>query len=102
MTSSRDNTLGSIQGVTGNNLYAAPDVMRTDTPQTLRRVMEFSRENLRPIERLGGGQFGEVQLCEVTSLAHLLGDDFLLNRVTSGSMLVAVKMLRSDASAQAV
>lgn len=60
--SSRNNTLGSIQGVTGNNLYAAPDVMSTHTPLTARRVIEFSREQLRPIERLGVGQFGEVHL----------------------------------------
>ena len=38
----------------------------------------------------------------MTSLSHVPGDDFLLNRGASGSVLVAVKMLRSDASAQAV
>ena len=38
----------------------------------------------------------------MTSLSHVPGDNFLLNRGASGSVLVAVKMLRSDASAQAV
>ena len=43
----------------------------------------------------------QVQLCEATGLAELLGDDFLVNRMASKTMLVAVKMLRPNADHQA-
>lgn len=48
----------NIQGVSGNNLYAVPNsemLWKEDYS-----VMEFPRENLKFLEKLGEGQFGEV------------------------------------------
>ena len=48
----------SLQGVSGNNVYAVPNadlLLSIDYS-----VMEFPRENLRFVEVLGEGQFGEV------------------------------------------
>ena len=39
----------------------------------------------------------KVHLCEAVKITDFLGDDFLINRTSSKSMLVAVKMLRRDA-----
>ncbi|XP_013381472.1 discoidin domain-containing receptor 2 isoform X1 [Lingula anatina] len=85
----------NIQGVSGNNVYAAPNpdfLYREDVT-----VMELPRENLKFIEKLGEGQFGEVHLCECMHLNELLGDDYHSNRTTSKSLLVAVKVLRKTA-----
>ena len=49
----------SHQGVSGNNVYAVPNaelLLSIDVS-----VNEFPRENLRFIEVLGEGQFGEVR-----------------------------------------
>ena len=43
----------------------------------------------------------QVHLCEASDITNLLGDDFLVNRTGSRSMLVAVKMLRPDVGEQA-
>ncbi len=48
-----------IQGLSGNSLYAVPnnlDLLWKDDFA----VMEFARENLKFVEKLGEGQFGEV------------------------------------------
>lgn len=48
-----------LQGVSGNNVYAVPNaelLLSIDVT-----VNEFPRENLRFIEVLGEGQFGEVK-----------------------------------------
>ena len=53
--------LPSIQGVTGNNVYAAPgnlDLVWRDDPQ----LIEFDKDHLRLVEKLGEGQFGEVSM----------------------------------------
>ena len=39
----------------------------------------------------------QVHLCEAQRIADLLGDDFLIGRTGSTSMVVAVKTLRRDA-----
>jgi len=52
--------LPNIQGVSGSNLYAVPNpdlLWQEDTP-----VVEFSRDNMHFVEKLGEGQFGEVPL----------------------------------------
>ncbi|XP_078082810.1 discoidin domain-containing receptor 2-like [Mustelus asterias] len=59
-------------------------------------VEEISRHQLHFKEMLGEGQFGEVHLCEAASLQP----DFLLN-TGQRPVLVAVKMLRSDATTNA-
>ena len=50
----------NIQGVSGNNVYAVPN------PDLLTRddysIMEFPRDHLKFIEKLGEGQFGEVSI----------------------------------------
>ena len=47
-----------LQGVSGNNVYAVPNAdLLLSIDYT---VMEFPRENLRFVEVLGEGQFGEV------------------------------------------
>ncbi|ESO96071.1 hypothetical protein LOTGIDRAFT_116145 [Lottia gigantea] len=91
--------VSSLQGVSGNNVYAVPNA---DLLLTIDySVMEFPRENLRFLEVLGEGQFGEVHLCEAVRINELLNDDYLTNRTLSRSMLVAVKMLRPNADDRA-
>ena len=52
----------NIQGVSGNNVYAVPnpDLLWSEDFS----VMEFPRENLKFVEKLGEGQFGEVSTIE--------------------------------------
>ena len=49
----------SIQGVSGNNVYAVPSNLDLLWKEEL-SVMEIPRENLKMVEKLGEGQFGEV------------------------------------------
>ncbi|KAK3856825.1 hypothetical protein Pcinc_036880 [Petrolisthes cinctipes] len=71
----------NIQGVTGCVIYAAAD----DCNLTEERpVTEVPRQCVRPLETLGQGKFGTVQLCEVED--------------ESGPCLVAMKSLRAGAS----
>lgn len=90
----------SLQGVSGNNVYAVPNAdLLLSIDYT---VMEFPRENLRFVEVLGEGQFGEVHLCEAIRISEFLPDEYNLNRTVSRStMLVAVKMLRPTADDRA-
>ena len=88
-----------LQGLVGNSVYAVPSELLLKEEFA---VMDFPRQNLQPLEKLGQGQFGEVRLCEAVGIPDYLGDDFLVNRtVNSHSMLVAVKSLRCDACAEA-
>ncbi|CAE1141701.1 DDR2 [Acanthosepion pharaonis] len=89
----------SLQGVSGNNIYAVPNadlLLSIDYS-----VPEFPRDNLKFIEVLGEGQFGEVHLCEAARITDFLGDEFVVTRTTPRSMLVAVKMLRPSADDRA-
>ncbi|XP_064615973.1 discoidin domain-containing receptor 2-like isoform X2 [Liolophura sinensis] len=93
--------MSNLQGVSGNNVYASQNsdlLLSMDYS-----VMEFPRENLKFIEVLGEGQFGEVHLCEAVRITEYLQDDFVVNRTASrsSSMLVAVKMLRREADDRA-
>lgn len=51
----------SLQGVSGNNTYAVPAL--SATPTDCPPLPELPRERLIFKEKLGEGQFGEVQLC---------------------------------------
>ncbi len=51
--------LPNIQGVSGNTVYAVPGNMDTIWTDEL-SVMEFPRETLKFVQKLGEGQFGEV------------------------------------------
>ena len=89
----------NIQGLVGNSVYAVPSELLIKDELA---VMDFPRDNLRFMNKLGQGQFGEVYLCEAVGIPDCLGDDFLVNRtLNSHSMLVAVKSLRCDACAEA-
>lgn len=52
------------QGVSGSNVYAAPnlDLLWKDDYS----VMEFPKGNLKFLEKLGEGQFGEVRCVELS------------------------------------
>ncbi len=47
-----------LQGLTGNSTYAAPSTDLLWKEELA--VIEFPRENLKFMEKLGEGQFGEV------------------------------------------
>ncbi|XP_060568276.1 discoidin domain-containing receptor 2-like [Ruditapes philippinarum] len=89
----------SLQGVSGNNVYAVPNaelLLSIDVT-----VNEFPRENLRFIEVLGEGQFGEVHLCEAVNISNINEDEIFLNRTMTRPCLVAVKILRKNAEDRA-
>ncbi|XP_052002467.1 epithelial discoidin domain-containing receptor 1-like [Xyrauchen texanus] len=90
----------SLQGVSGNNTYAFPALsasMPTDCPP----LPELPRERLIFKEKLGEGQFGEVHLCEIENLQDLPNLEFTFNVRKERPLLVAVKILRPDASKNA-
>ncbi|XP_059166256.1 discoidin domain-containing receptor 2-like isoform X2 [Physella acuta] len=90
----------SMQGVSGNNVYAVPNAeLLCSIDYT---VMELRREDLRFVEVLGEGQFGEVHLCEALHGEELMVDEYMLNRtLPCAPLLVAVKMLRPNADERA-
>lgn len=51
--------LPNIQGVSGNNVYAVPGNLDFLWAEDL-SVMEFPRDKLKFVQKLGEGQFGEV------------------------------------------
>lgn len=55
-----------LQGVTGNNMYAVPALTVDSLTKKDISVGEFPRQQLRLKEKLGEGQFGEVQLLSST------------------------------------
>ncbi|KAL3871566.1 hypothetical protein ACJMK2_039557 [Sinanodonta woodiana] len=89
----------SLQGVSGNSIYSVPNADLLLTIDL--SVVEFPRGNLRFIEVLGEGQFGEVHLCEAVNIADYLPEDYFINRNANRPVLVAVKMLRKNADDRA-
>ncbi|XP_069055176.1 epithelial discoidin domain-containing receptor 1 isoform X3 [Lepisosteus oculatus] len=86
----------SLQGVSGNNAYAVPALAAEDSaPAELPRACLVFRE------KLGEGQFGEVHLCEIHSPQELPGLEFPFNIRKGRPLLVAVKILRADATKNA-
>ncbi|XP_075411453.1 epithelial discoidin domain-containing receptor 1 isoform X2 [Tenrec ecaudatus] len=90
----------TLQGVTGGNTYAVPALPPGAAGEGPPRV-DFPRSRLRFKEKLGEGQFGEVHLCEVESPQDLVSLDFPLNVRKDHPLLVAVKILRPDATKNA-
>ncbi|PNI76453.1 DDR1 isoform 57, partial [Pan troglodytes] len=90
----------TLQGVTGGNTYAVPALPPGAVGDGPPRV-DFPRSRLRFKEKLGEGQFGEVHLCEVDSPQDLVSLDFPLNVRKGHPLLVAVKILRPDATKNA-
>lgn len=56
-----------VLGVSGNNVYAVPNADLLWKEEL--SVVEFPRENLHLIEKLGEGQFGEVLELKVVIFA---------------------------------
>ncbi|XP_010855600.1 PREDICTED: epithelial discoidin domain-containing receptor 1-like, partial [Bison bison bison] len=90
----------TLQGVTGGNTYAVPALPPGAAGDGPPRV-DFPRSRLRFKEKLGEGQFGEVHLCEVESPQDLVSLDFPLSVRKGHPLLVAVKILRPDATKNA-
>ncbi|XP_052789716.1 discoidin domain-containing receptor 2-like isoform X2 [Mya arenaria] len=90
----------SLQGVSGNNVYAVPnsDILVSSVDCAL---VEFPRRNLRFVEVLGEGEFGEVHLCEAFGLQDPVGGEYMMARRKSGPVLVSVKILRKNAEDRA-
>uniref|UniRef100_A0A671P8U0 receptor protein-tyrosine kinase n=1 Tax=Sinocyclocheilus anshuiensis TaxID=1608454 RepID=A0A671P8U0_9TELE len=89
----------SLQGVSGNNTYAVPAL--SATPTDCPPLPELPRERLIFKEKLGEGQFGEVHLCEIEDPQDLENLEFPFNVRKGRPLLVAVKILRPDASKNA-
>ncbi|XP_078497824.1 epithelial discoidin domain-containing receptor 1 [Lissotriton helveticus] len=91
----------NLQGVTGNNTYAVPAITVDALAGKDIAVGEFPRTRLVFKEKLGEGQFGEVHLCEIDSPQDLLSLEFPFNIRKGRPLMVAVKILRSDATKNA-
>ncbi|KAK1897487.1 Discoidin domain containing receptor 2 [Dissostichus eleginoides] len=78
----------NLQGVTGSNTEGR---CSGGVP---RKMLTFK-------EKLGEGQFGEVHLCEADGMQEFMNKEFLFDIPVDQPVLVAVKMLRSDASKNA-
>ncbi|KAJ8289867.1 hypothetical protein GJAV_G00006220 [Gymnothorax javanicus] len=88
----------SLQGVSGNNTYAVPAL---SAPAESPPLPELPRHFLVFKEKLGEGQFGEVHLCEIENPQDLPNLEFPFNVRKGRPLLVAVKILRPDASKNA-
>nr|XP_057908884.1 epithelial discoidin domain-containing receptor 1 isoform X2 [Doryrhamphus excisus] len=92
----------SLQGVSGNNTYAVP-ALASSSPggADATPLPELPRQCLIFKEKLGEGQFGEVHLCEIENPQDLPNLEFPFNVRKGRPLLVAVKILRPDASKNA-
>ncbi|XP_059197923.1 discoidin domain-containing receptor 2 isoform X2 [Centropristis striata] len=91
----------NLQGVTGSNTYAIPALTMDLLSGKDVAVEEFPRKLLTFKEKLGEGQFGEVHLCEAEGMQEFMNKEFLFDIPEDQPVLVAVKMLRSDANKNA-
>ncbi|XP_075897161.1 epithelial discoidin domain-containing receptor 1 isoform X2 [Nelusetta ayraudi] len=91
----------SLQGVSGNNTYAVPALASSSPGADASPLPELPRQYLIFKEKLGEGQFGEVHLCEIESPQDLPNLEFPFNVRKGRPLLVAVKILRPDASKNA-
>ncbi|KAL0984909.1 hypothetical protein UPYG_G00150340 [Umbra pygmaea] len=92
----------SLQGASGNNAYAVPGLSTSSpTAADTNPLPELPRHCLVFKEKLGEGQFGEVHLCEIESPQDLPNLEFPFNVRKGRPLLVAVKILRPDASKNA-
>uniref|UniRef100_A0A8C4DUP9 receptor protein-tyrosine kinase n=1 Tax=Dicentrarchus labrax TaxID=13489 RepID=A0A8C4DUP9_DICLA len=91
----------SLQGVSGNNTYAVPALASSSPGADAAPLPELPRQCLIFKEKLGEGQFGEVHLCEIESPQDLPNLEFPFNVRKGRPLLVAVKILRPDASKNA-
>ncbi|XP_076010696.1 epithelial discoidin domain-containing receptor 1 isoform X2 [Genypterus blacodes] len=91
----------SLQGVSGNNTYAVPALTSSSPGADASPLPELQRQCLVFKEKLGEGQFGEVHLCEIENPQDLPNLEFPFNVRKGRPLLVAVKILRADASKNA-
>lgn len=91
----------SLQGVSGNNTYAVPALASSSPGADAAPLPELPRQCLIFKEKLGEGQFGEVHLCEIENPQDLPILEFPFNVRKGRPLLVAVKILRPDASKNA-
>ncbi|XP_023127355.2 epithelial discoidin domain-containing receptor 1 isoform X1 [Amphiprion ocellaris] len=91
----------SLQGVSGNNTYAVPALTSSSPGAEAAPLPELPRQCLIFKEKLGEGQFGEVHLCEIENPQDLPNLEFPFNVRKGRPLLVAVKILRPDASKNA-
>uniref|UniRef100_A0A672HI73 receptor protein-tyrosine kinase n=1 Tax=Salarias fasciatus TaxID=181472 RepID=A0A672HI73_SALFA len=91
----------SLQGVSGNNTYAVPALTSSSPGADASPLPELPRQCLIFKEKLGEGQFGEVHLCEIENPQDLPNLEFPFNVRKGRPLLVAVKILRPDASKNA-
>ncbi|XP_061803686.1 epithelial discoidin domain-containing receptor 1 isoform X1 [Nerophis lumbriciformis] len=92
----------SLQGVSGNNTYAVPALASSGLGGAdAAPLPELPRQCLIFKEKLGEGQFGEVHLCEIENPQDLPNLEFPFNVRKGRPLLVAVKILRPDASKNA-
>uniref|UniRef100_A0A667YQN9 receptor protein-tyrosine kinase n=1 Tax=Myripristis murdjan TaxID=586833 RepID=A0A667YQN9_9TELE len=91
----------SLQGVSGNNTYAVPALTSSSPGADAAPLPELPRQCLIFKEKLGEGQFGEVHLCEIENPQDLPNLEFPFNVRKGRPLLVAVKILRPDASKNA-
>ncbi|XP_047454843.1 epithelial discoidin domain-containing receptor 1 isoform X3 [Mugil cephalus] len=91
----------SLQGVSGNNTYAVPALTSSSPGADAAPLPELPRQYLIFKEKLGEGQFGEVHLCEIENPQDLPNLEFPFNVRKGRPLLVAVKILRPDASKNA-
>ncbi|XP_055083650.1 epithelial discoidin domain-containing receptor 1 isoform X3 [Periophthalmus magnuspinnatus] len=91
----------SLQGVSGNNTYAVPALTSASPGADATPLPELPRHCLVFKEKLGEGQFGEVHLCEIENPQDLPILEFPFNVRKGRPLLVAVKILRPDASKNA-
>ncbi|KAK7887030.1 hypothetical protein WMY93_026651 [Mugilogobius chulae] len=91
----------SLQGVSGNNTYAVPALSSSSPGADATPLPELPRHCLIFKEKLGEGQFGEVHLCEIENPQDLPILEFPFNVRKGRPLLVAVKILRPDASKNA-
>ncbi|XP_035497179.1 epithelial discoidin domain-containing receptor 1 isoform X1 [Scophthalmus maximus] len=91
----------SLQGVSGNNTYAVPALASSSPGADATPLPELPRQFLIFKEKLGEGQFGEVHLCEIENPQDLPNLEFPFNVRKGRPLLVAVKILRPDASKNA-
>lgn len=91
----------NLQGVTGGNTYAIPAITMDLLSGKDVAVEEFPRKLLTFKEKLGEGQFGEVHLCEAEGMQEFMNKEFKFDYPEEEPVLVAVKMLRSDANKNA-
>uniref|UniRef100_A0A672MYY1 Discoidin domain-containing receptor 2 n=1 Tax=Sinocyclocheilus grahami TaxID=75366 RepID=A0A672MYY1_SINGR len=91
----------NLQGVTGGNTYAVPALTMDLLSGKDVAVEEFPRKLLTFKEKLGEGQFGEVHLCEAEGMQDFMDEDFSFDVIENQTVLVAVKMLRTDANKNA-